>query len=1122
MKKIFTLVIIMSFAFFAKSQTQISIGNSTNSEVFYDSKFTTDGGTINVGITKALGTSDDNCYIVKLNASKQVVWQRSIPNPGLDYLYKVKICANGDYIAIGRITVNNVGRGLVCRFNSTNGNLIWSSSSAITNSTNGDAFFDVEETASRNIAVVGATDYRGGTVNGIAILLNANGSQNWARFFDYSQSDIFLSIKQMTDGNLIIGGFYFASSSDNGLIIELNEANANVVSQNDYSLNLVNPNPLVTVGLNSMNYPECSIINGNVSFQFNLTNGCCDPRSSQGIYQYNQTSKALTGNIIHRIGFDNVGNKKFFAIGNNDFLISQSISGANNSNNTFVSRITNGISAYDRRIVGSGNILYGLNVSGNNLNAIGSSSNNGGDAYSMFSTINFPLSSSPCSINNADSLVITASIPTRTLNVIPLIALNGVSSITLTTDTNTGTVTNICGAVVSCPNDSSYTIKKCANQNVTLNARQGTTYSWSPATDLSASNIKSPICTTTSNTNYIVTIFNAATNCTYRDTITVTVNPAPFSNLRDTSICLGNSVQLNAPTGFTYSWSPNTNISNTTISNPVVSPLVTTDYILTLTNGFGCTFIDTVKVTVNPKPFSNIRDTSICLGNSVQLNAPTGFIYSWSPTTNISNTTISNPIVSPLVTTDYILTLTNGFGCTFIDTVKVTVNPKPFSNIKDTSLCIGDSIRLVAPVGFNYSWSPATYISNTSVASPLVWPPTTTNYILTLSNAFGCTYKDTVLVTVNDCHCEDSCSWSLTGNLNVKSKYFIGSINNADFKIRTNNTQRMVITAGGNIGLNTPTPTKTLDVNGEAIVRNLPAAAANDKLVLANATGELKSLAPGTTGQYLSGNGTWQTLPTGGGTVTAANQGLTLEGNTVQLGDYCGNGGGNFLRNREINLNNNNLYFNSSRLGKIFMGNAASCKDLVTRLEISSAGLKVKNAYSNVFGSTSGLRFTNLTANDRPIDNKYDGVLSLDEDGDVIWVSACCNQAGKNDQITSILERLEKLETELKAVKNENLTLKNKLNQTEVTLEYKTNVLEQNVPNPFTEATAIGYNIVSNFSKAEIIFSTMKGEIIKTVQLQHSGKGQINVSASFVSKGVYSYSLIIDGKLVETKKMIKE
>jgi Concanavalin A-like lectin/glucanases superfamily len=527
-----------------------------------------------------------------------------------------------------------------------------------------------------------------------------------------------------------------------------------------------------------------------------------------------------------------------------------------------------------------------------------------------------------------------------------------------------------------------------------------------------------------------------------------------------------------------------------------------------------------------PCPSDTTLTVNKCTNTNKQLIVRQGTTYSWTPATGLSSTAIQNPTTNVNSNTTYIVTITNAAtNCTYRDTVKVVVNPAPFSNIKDTSFCKGDSVQLNAPLGFTtYSWAPTSNINNPNISNPFVSPTVTTAYILTITNGFGCISKDTIIVTPNDCGCEDSCSWSKTGNTFVKPTNFIGSKNNADFKVRTNNTQRMVITASGNIGLNTPAPSKTLDVNGEAVVRMLPTSAPNDKLVLANATGELKSLAPGTTGQYLSGNGTWQTLPpTNVGTVTAADQGVTLDGNTVQLGDNCGNGGGNFLKNREINLNNNNLYFNSARLGKIFMGNSNnSCNDLYTRLEINSQGLKVKNGYASPQGSTSGLRFTNLTALVKPIDNKYNGVLSLDEDGDVIWVNECCNQTGKSDQITAILERLDKLENELKIVKNENIALKSKLNQTDVILDYKQNVLAQNVPNPFTETTTIGYTIANHFSKAAIVFYTAKGEVIKSVELSNANKGQINISASLVAKGIYSYSLIVDGILIETKQMIKQ
>jgi hypothetical protein len=88
----------------------------------------------------------------------------------------------------------------------------------------------------------------------------------------------------------------------------------------------------------------------------------------------------------------------------------------------------------------------------------------------------------------------------------------------------------------------------------------------------------------------------------------------------------------------------------------------------------------------------------------------------------------------------------------------------------------------------------------------------------------------------------------------------------------------------------------------------------------------------------------------------------------------------------------------------------------------------------------------------------------------------------------------------------------------------KTNTifLNQNVPNPFSESTVITYSIPKVFNKAQIIFSTITGEVIKTTDIKSAGKGQVNVFASDISSGLYTYTLIVDGKQIETKKMIKQ
>ena len=82
-------------------------------------------------------------------------------------------------------------------------------------------------------------------------------------------------------------------------------------------------------------------------------------------------------------------------------------------------------------------------------------------------------------------------------------------------------------------------------------------------------------------------------------------------------------------------------------------------------------------------------------------------------------------------------------------------------------------------------------------------------------------------------------------------------------------------------------------------------------------------------------------------------------------------------------------------------------------------------------------------------------------------------------------------------------------------------VLNQNIPNPYAEHTIITYNVPVQFKYAQMIFKTIDGRIIKTTDLE-KGKGQLNVFASDLSNGLYMYTLIVDGKEFDTKKMVKQ
>jgi Chaperone of endosialidase len=81
--------------------------------------------------------------------------------------------------------------------------------------------------------------------------------------------------------------------------------------------------------------------------------------------------------------------------------------------------------------------------------------------------------------------------------------------------------------------------------------------------------------------------------------------------------------------------------------------------------------------------------------------------------------------------------------------------------------------------------------------------------------------------------------------------------------------------------------------------------------------------------------------------------------------------------------------------------------------------------------------------------------------------------------------------------------------------------LEQNVPNPFNNTTSIAYYLPTNKGSAYINFYASNGAFLKSVKLAGTGKGTINVTANELPSGAYRYSLIIDGKVVETKQMVQ-
>jgi len=80
--------------------------------------------------------------------------------------------------------------------------------------------------------------------------------------------------------------------------------------------------------------------------------------------------------------------------------------------------------------------------------------------------------------------------------------------------------------------------------------------------------------------------------------------------------------------------------------------------------------------------------------------------------------------------------------------------------------------------------------------------------------------------------------------------------------------------------------------------------------------------------------------------------------------------------------------------------------------------------------------------------------------------------------------------------------------------------LEQNVPNPFSQNTIIKYYLPQTAKSGTIKIYSLDGVELKSFSITQSGFGQIAVTGNSLASGVYVYTLIIDGRAIDTKQMI--
>ena len=80
--------------------------------------------------------------------------------------------------------------------------------------------------------------------------------------------------------------------------------------------------------------------------------------------------------------------------------------------------------------------------------------------------------------------------------------------------------------------------------------------------------------------------------------------------------------------------------------------------------------------------------------------------------------------------------------------------------------------------------------------------------------------------------------------------------------------------------------------------------------------------------------------------------------------------------------------------------------------------------------------------------------------------------------------------------------------------------IEQNQPNPFSNSTTIKLNIPENTSEAMLVISDLSGKQLKEYPITQNGQSEIEISLQELGSGTYLYTLISDGNVIASRKMI--
>jgi uncharacterized protein YjdB len=244
-------------------------------------------------------------------------------------------------------------------------------------------------------------------------------------------------------------------------------------------------------------------------------------------------------------------------------------------------------------------------------------------------------------------------------------------------------------------------------------------------------------------------------NGTVANGLVFTIRIIDLDAVGDAATISINNLVVNYTNPTTYSWSPATNLSSSTVSNPTCSAVATTIYTLTASAG-GCSSTDAVIVTVSPLPtVLSLTGSAVCsgLGTITSSTSQSGVNYQLYNSSNTAEGSVLAGTGSGLTwsgiaagTGYYVIGTNATTSCTSTASngVAITINAAPTvtANVTSTPICLGTTVTLTGGGATTYTW-------DNGVTDGVAFAPTaTTTYTVTGTTA-GCSNTASVLVTVN-------------------------------------------------------------------------------------------------------------------------------------------------------------------------------------------------------------------------------------------------------------------------------------------------------------------------------------------------------------------------------------